>query len=79
MIKCKCCNQEFPDNWGWWVCNHCGNRVCPACLGKQAGKYGSGQKCGECADGQMKPKDQLGWHGICTIFLYWCAVSVTHD
>lgn len=53
-IPCQLCNAFFPAaQWTWWVCNVCGFRVCPPCLGKQKGPYGSGHKCGRCPHGRL--------------------------
>ncbi len=56
FIPCQCCGKQLPQSWTWYVCNTCGYRVCPSCLGVHKGSYGSGFKCSQCAFGQMKLK-----------------------
>ena len=56
LIPCQCCGKMLPTNWSWYVCNQCGYRICPSCIGKHKGKYGSGYKCSQCPFGQMKEK-----------------------
>lgn len=56
-IPCQCCGNQLPPNWLWWVCNKCGFRVCPHCLGSHKGQYSNGGfKCSQCAFGQMEKK-----------------------
>lgn len=55
-IPCQCCGQQYPQDWRWYVCDTCGYRICPSCLGRHSGPYGSGFKCSQCAFGHMKEK-----------------------
>jgi hypothetical protein len=56
-IPCQSCRKELPTNWNWFVCNKCGFRVCPHCLGTHKGQYSNGGfKCSQCAFGQMEQK-----------------------
>lgn len=55
-IPCQCCGQQYPQDWHWYVCDTCGYRICPSCLGRHKGPYGSGFKCSQCAFGHMKDK-----------------------
>ena len=56
LIPCQCCGKQLPKDYrSWFVCNQCGYRVCPSCLPRHRGPYGSGgYKCSQCAHGQMK-------------------------
>jgi hypothetical protein len=57
LIPCQCCGQMLPAYWNWFVCDKCGYRICPSCLSKHKGPYGSGGfKCSQCAFGQMHEK-----------------------
>lgn len=57
LIPCQCCGQEYDQRWRWYVCDTCGYRICPSCLGRHTGKYGSGGfKCSQCAFGHMKDR-----------------------
>ena len=56
LIPCQCCRNQLPADWTWYVCNTCGYRVCPHCLNKHHGRYGSGFKCSQCITGQMELK-----------------------
>lgn len=53
LIRCMCCGAEYPTSWNWFVCDSCGYRVCPHCLSKHRGAYGSGYKCSQCRYGKM--------------------------
>ena len=56
-IPYQCCRTELPTSWSWFVCNKCGFRVCPSCLGRHKGEYSSGGfKCSQCAFGTMEQK-----------------------
>ncbi len=56
-IPCQNCGKELPSDWSWYVCDKCGFRVCPSCLGDHKGPYSSGGfKCSQCAFGYMKQK-----------------------
>ena len=55
-IPCQCCGKQLPQDWTWYVCDTCGYRVCPSCLGSHRGPYGSGFKCSQCAFGHMHKK-----------------------
>lgn len=55
-IPCQCCGQQLPQDWRWYVCDTCGYRICPSCLGRHSGPYGSGFKCSQCAFGHMQEK-----------------------
>jgi len=47
----------LPRDWNWFVCDQCGFRVCPHCLGKHTGPYGNGgYKCSRCAFGHLEMK-----------------------
>jgi hypothetical protein len=52
-IRCMCCGKESPADWNWYICDSCGYRVCPHCLGKHKGPYGAGFKCSQCRFGKM--------------------------
>ena len=41
-LICPICRQSWDDSFTWYVCDHCGNRCCPHCMGsgKQKGPYG---------------------------------------
>lgn len=54
LIRCMCCGRELPSNWGWYVCDACGYRICPNCLNKHRGPFGVGFKCSQCRFGQMR-------------------------
>ena len=41
-IPCQNCGKELPSDWSWYVCDKCGFRVCPSCLGSHKGPYSSG-------------------------------------
>ena len=56
FIPCQNCGREYPSDWRWYVCDKCGFRICPSCIGVHKGKYGAGYKCSQCAFGQMKEK-----------------------
>ena len=53
-IPCQHCGKDLPRNWDWWVCNCCGFRVCPACLGEHRGPHGQSFKCSQCMPGRWK-------------------------
>lgn len=56
-ISCQHCGRELPSEWSWYVCDKCGFRVCPTCLGSHKGPYSSGGfKCSKCAFGHMEQK-----------------------
>ena len=56
-IPCQNCGKELPSDWSWYVCDKCGFRVCPSCLGSHKGPYSlGGFKCSQCAFGYMKEK-----------------------
>lgn len=57
-LICPICKQSYDDSFTWYVCDHCGNRCCPHCMGsgKHKGPYGVGHKCGQCFSGRMKEK-----------------------
>ena len=54
MIPCQCCGKQYPASNNWYVCNKCNYRICPFCISKHKGRYGSGFKCSQCIMGQMK-------------------------
>ncbi|MGA2620210.1 MAG: hypothetical protein ABSF26_21535 [Thermoguttaceae bacterium] len=57
LIPCQCCGHMLPRDWNWFVCDQCGFRVCPHCLGKHTGPYGNGgYKCSRCAFGHLEMK-----------------------
>lgn len=56
LIPCQCCGKQLPQDWTWFVCDTCGYRVCPSCLGSHRGPYGAGYKCSQCAFGHMQRK-----------------------
>ena len=55
-IICPVCRQQWESSFKWYVCDCCGNRVCPHCMqsGRQKGPYGVGFKCGQFIKGWMK-------------------------
>lgn len=57
-LFCMVCRKPFDESFLWYVCDHCGYRVCPHCMGsgKQQGPYGSGIKCGQCFPGKLREK-----------------------
>ena len=50
LIPCQCCGKTYDQSWPWWVCDTCGYRICPSCLGKVT------FKCNQCSFGHMKRK-----------------------
>ncbi len=57
LIPCHHCGKELPTDWRWYVCDKCGFRVCPSCVGRHDGPYSSGGfKCSQCAFGRMEQK-----------------------
>lgn len=54
LIPCQCCGKQFTTYYSWYTCNHCGYRICPFCISKHTGRYGSGFKCSQCVSGQLK-------------------------
>ncbi len=55
MIPCQCCKREFAPTWPWYTCDRCGFRICPECLVRHTGPYGTGgYKCSQCAFGYLK-------------------------
>ena len=58
FISCMNCGQKLPSNWVWYVCNECGYRICPSCLGKHKGEYAEGGfKCSQCAYGYLEKRE----------------------
>lgn len=57
-IPCMCCHEQHLDeNWDWYVCDHCGYRICPNCLPKHSGPWNEtngGQKCSQCQKGWLR-------------------------
>lgn len=53
LIRCMCCGKELPSSWNWYVCDSCGYRVCPFCINKHRGLYGTGYKCSQCRFGHL--------------------------
>ena len=54
-VRCMCCGQQFDLKiWTWYICDSCGYRICPACIGKHRGPYGCGTKCSQCQPGWLK-------------------------
>lgn len=61
LFPCQCCGHEYPDEGrNWYVCDQCNYRICPNCLGKHSGPYGSGGlKCGQCRFGYFQLRQNL--------------------
>jgi hypothetical protein len=60
LIPCQCCGRAYPSLTPiWYVCDKCYFRVCPACITKHKGKYGSGMKCSQCPWGYMKGQKKI--------------------
>ena len=57
LIPCQCCGHMLPQDYGWFVCDQCGFRVCPYCLSTHTGTYGNGgYKCSRCPNGHLDLK-----------------------
>ena len=55
MIPCMYCGTQYPDTWIWYVCDTCGFRICPSCIGKHEGPWGNhSNKCSQCSMGMLR-------------------------
>ncbi|MFN9372925.1 MAG: hypothetical protein ACK6D3_13685 [Planctomycetaceae bacterium] len=55
LIRCAVCRVMLPTSWPWHICNQCGFRVCPNCLGNHKGDFSlGGYKCSQCPHGTME-------------------------
>jgi len=55
VIPCQNCYQQIAVNFSWYICDHCGYRICPFCISKHHGKYSNGgHKCSQCALGILR-------------------------
>ena len=57
-VSCFCCGNKYPVRWFWYICDKCGYRICPSCLGKHSGPCNSngGVKCSQCYSGILRSK-----------------------
>jgi hypothetical protein len=55
LIRCQVCRMLLPSSWAWLICQQCGFRVCPHCLGRHSGEFSQGgYKCSQCPQGHLQ-------------------------
>ena len=56
VIPCNHCKKNMfpPPKAKWFICNLCNFRICPGCISKHKGPYGTGTKCSQCRQGFLK-------------------------
>jgi hypothetical protein len=61
-LNCMYCKQTLPNTYTWYVCENCGNRICPTCFsGVREEMYqGCGSKCERCLLGYLKENNGIG-------------------
>jgi len=57
MLICHHCGKQFTNFNHWYICNKCNFRICPSCINKHKGRYGSGTKCSQCNSGFLAFKN----------------------